>query len=59
VAWVLGVYEFHMSIRKYSLNKNDEEVLNEEEIELCKELDDVVVRNFRVKRFIDENNVSD
>ena len=48
-----------MSIRKYSLNKNDEEVLNEEEIELCKELDDVVVRNFRVKRFIDENNVSD
>jgi hypothetical protein len=54
VAWVLGAYEFHKFLRGYSLSNRDLSLLNKDEIEFCHEMDSLVIKNFRVMRFLQE-----
>ena len=55
VAWILGVYEFHRFLRGYSVTESDEKfILNKQELKFARKMDDLVLKNFRVMRFIQE-----
>ena len=53
--WVLGVLEFHRAIRKYSLSGYDYDILNKEEINFCKKMDDIILLYFKLNRYINKN----
>lgn len=60
MAWVLGVYEFHRYLRVYSLTETDENViLNPKESKFARKMDDIVLKNLRVLRFIQEKTGKD
>ena len=43
ILWVSGVIEFHKVIRKYSLSDYDYEILDQNEIEFCVEMDNIIL----------------
>lgn len=48
---ILGVIEFHRVIRKYSLSSYDFDILSEEEIKFCNEMDNILVLYFKLLRY--------
>lgn len=55
VAWILGVYEFHRFLRGYSVTEADEHfVLNKHELKFSRTMDNLILRKFRVIRFVQE-----
>ncbi|CDW75554.1 UNKNOWN [Stylonychia lemnae] len=55
VSWILGVYEFHRFLRVYSISSLDEKIiLNKNEVKFAKKMDELILRNLRVMRFIQE-----
>ena len=55
VAWILGVYEFHRFLRGYSITEADEKViLSKSELKFAKKMDELILKNFRIMRFIQE-----
>ncbi len=51
ILWVSGVIEFHKVIRKYSLSDYDYEILEQEEIEFCVEMDNIVLLYYKLLRY--------
>ena len=47
----LGVVEFHRAIRKYSLSSYDYEILEEDEISFCTEMDNILVLYYKLLRY--------
>jgi len=52
--WILGVLEFHRSIRKYSLSDYDYDILNNDEINFCNKMDDIILLYFKLNRYINK-----
>ena len=51
INWVIGVIEFHRVIRKYSLSNYDYEILSEDEINFCLEMDNIVLLYYKLLRY--------
>ena len=51
INWVLGIIEFHRAVRKYSLSCYDYEILNKEEIEFCKKMDNIILFYYKLNRY--------
>ena len=51
VSWVNGVVEFHRVIRKYSLSSYDFEILDENEINFCREMDKIILLYYKLLRY--------
>ena len=51
IYWVNGVIEFHRVIRKYSLSEYDYEILDENEINFCREMDNIVLLYYKLLRY--------
>ena len=51
ICWVNGVIEFHRVIRKYSLSGYDYEILDENEINFCREMDSIVLLYYKLLRY--------
>ena len=51
ISWVNGVIEFHRVIRKYSLSGYDYEILDENEINFCREMDNIVLLYYKLLRY--------
>ena len=49
--FTLGVVEFHRVIRKYSLSSYDYDVLDEDEINFCNEMDNILILYFKLLRY--------
>ena len=49
--WVTGVIEFHRVIRKYSLSSYDYDILSDEEIYFCTQMDNILVLYFKLIRY--------
>ena len=52
INWILGVIEFHRTIRKYSLSDYDYDILNKEEIAFCIKMDNIILLYYKLNRFI-------
>jgi hypothetical protein len=48
---IIGVVEFHRVIRKYSLSSYDYDILSEEEISFCQEMDNILVLYYKLLRY--------
>jgi hypothetical protein len=51
ISWVIGVIEFHRVIRKYSLSSYDYDILNEDEINFCMEMDNILLLYYKLLRY--------
>lgn len=51
ILWVSGVIEFHKVIRKYSLSDYDYEILDQNEIEFCVEMDNIILLYYKLLRY--------
>jgi hypothetical protein len=49
------VYEFHQFLRKFSLTNYDYDLLSEEEIKFGETMDSLILRNFKLLRFVHEH----
>jgi hypothetical protein len=49
--YILGVIEFHRVIRKYSLSYYDHEILEEDEINFCSEMDNILILYYKLLRY--------
>jgi hypothetical protein len=47
----IGVIEFHRFIRKYSISSYDLDILSEDEINFCVEMDNILVLYFKLLRY--------
>jgi hypothetical protein len=47
----IGVVEFHRVIRKYSLSQYDFDLLDEDEINFCNEMDNILILYFKLLRY--------
>ena len=55
MSWILGVYEFHRFLRVYSISSVDEKaILNRNEVNFAKKMDELILKNLRVMRFLQE-----
>ena len=52
INWILGILEFHRSIRKYSLSDYDYDILNKEEINFCIKMDYIILLYYKLNRYI-------
>lgn len=48
---MIGVIEFHKVIRKYSLSSYDFEIFSEDEINFCREMDNILVLYYKLLRY--------
>lgn len=51
ILWVSGVIEFHRVIRKYSLSEYDYEILDQDEITFCMEMDSIILLYYKLLRY--------
>ena len=51
ILWVSGVIEFHRVIRKYSLSEYDYDILDQEEITFCMEMDSIILLYYKLLRY--------
>ena len=51
INWIKGVIEFHKVIRKYCLNEFDIEILEENEIKFCNEMDTIDLLYYKLLRY--------
>ncbi len=51
IKYNIGVIEFHRVIRKYSLSSYDYDILSEDEIGFCSEMDNILVLYFKLLRY--------
>ena len=51
ILWVSGVIEFHRVIRKYSLSEYDYDILEQEEIDFCMEMDTIILLYYKLLRY--------
>ena len=51
ILWVSGVIEFHRVIRKYSLSEYDYEILDQDEITFCMEMDGIILLYYKLLRY--------
>ena len=51
ILWVSGVIEFHRVIRKYSLSEYDYDILEEDEIDFCMEMDSIILLYYKLLRY--------
>ena len=50
ILWVSGVIEFHKVIRKYSLSDYDYDILEQDEIAFCMEMDNIFLLYYKLLR---------
>jgi len=51
ILWVSGVIEFHKVIRKYSLSDYDYDILEQDEIQFCMEMDNIILLYYKLLRY--------
>ena len=51
ILWVSGVIEFHKVIRKYSLSDYDFDILEQDEIAFCMEMDNIILLYYKLLRY--------
>ena len=51
ILWVSGVIEFHRVIRKYSLSEYDYEILDQDELTFCMEMDSIILLYYKLLRY--------
>ena len=51
ILWVSGVLEFHRVIRKYSLSEYDYDILEQDEITFCMEMDSIILLYYKLLRY--------
>jgi hypothetical protein len=51
ILWVSGVIEFHKVIRKYSLSDYDYDILDQDEITFCMEMDNIILLYYKLLRY--------
>jgi len=51
ILWVSGVIEFHRVIRKYSLSEYDYDILDQDEITFCMEMDSIILLYYKLLRY--------
>jgi len=51
ILWVSGVIEFHKVIRKYSLSDYDYDILEQDEIAFCMEMDNIILLYYKLLRY--------
>ena len=51
ILWVSGVIEFHKVIRKYSLSDYDYDILDQDEISFCMEMDNIILLYYKLLRY--------
>ena len=51
ILWVSGVIEFHKVIRKYSLSDYDYDILEQDEIQFCMEMDNIFWLYYKLLRY--------
>lgn len=51
ISWIMGVIEFHRVIRKYSLSSYDYDILDENEIAFCSEMDNIILLYYKLLRY--------
>ena len=51
ILWISGVIEFHRVIRKYSLSEYDYDILDQEEITFCMEMDSIILLYYKLLRY--------
>ena len=51
ILWVSGVIEFHKVIRKYSLSNYDYDILEQDEIAFCMEMDNIILLYYKLLRY--------
>ena len=51
ILWVSGVIEFHKVIRKYSLSDYDYDILEQDEIAFCMEMDNIFLLYYKLLRY--------
>ena len=52
--WVVGVVEFHRVVRMYSLSTYDYEILDDDEVRFCAEMDGVYLLYYKLKRYVNK-----
>ena len=51
ICWEMGVIEYHRSIRYFCVNYYDNQILNKEEILLCRQIDNIIIIYNKVKYY--------
>ena len=54
ILWVSGVIEFHKVIRKYSLSDYDYDILEQDEIAFCIEMDNIILLYYKLLRYMNK-----
>ncbi len=52
--WVAGVVEFHRVVRNYSLSSWDYDILSEEEIHFCSQMDSIYLLYYKLLRYVNK-----
>lgn len=52
--WILGAIEFHRVVRNYSLSSYDYNILSNEQINFCKNMDTIYFLYYKMLRYIDK-----
>ena len=51
IFWEMGVVEFHRVVRNYSLSYYDYNILNEDEIVFCQQMDNIILIYYKLLRY--------
>lgn len=51
ISWCIGILEFHRVLRKYSINNCDIDILKQNEINFCYDIDKIISSYFKLLRF--------
>lgn len=54
LTWVAGVVEFHRVIRNFSLSSYDYDILNQDEIFFCTQMDTIYLLYFKLLRYVNK-----
>ncbi|MCQ2815722.1 MAG: hypothetical protein MJ252_00510 [archaeon] len=55
ISWILGIIEYHRTVRKFCLNSYDYQILDQNEISFCSHMDNLYFPYLKLLRYKDKN----